>query len=90
MLKISALCFIWNPEICQDPPTCGQDDLVPWISISKVTIYYLSELSKVYLKKIVRTDSVHRGSGAGATSTDTQCSIIFIHFLFRLGPNTMI
>ena len=76
--------------ICQDPPTCGQDDLVLLISVSKVSIYYLSDLPKVYFKKIVRTDSVYRGSGAGATSTDTQCSIIFIHFLFRLGPNTMI
>ena len=28
MLKISAFYFMWNPEICQDPPTCGQDDLV--------------------------------------------------------------
>ena len=24
--KISAVYFMWNPEICQDPPTCGQDD----------------------------------------------------------------
>ena len=28
MLKISAVYFMWNPETCQDPPTCGQDDLV--------------------------------------------------------------
>jgi hypothetical protein len=28
MPKISAFYFMWNPEICQDPPTCGQDDLV--------------------------------------------------------------
>ena len=28
MLKISAVYFMWNPEICQDPPICGQDDLV--------------------------------------------------------------
>ena len=28
MLKISAVYFMWNPEICQDPPTWGQDDLV--------------------------------------------------------------
>ena len=28
MLKISALYFMWNPENCQNPPTCGQDDLV--------------------------------------------------------------
>ena len=28
MLKISVVYFMWNPEICQDPPTCGQDDLV--------------------------------------------------------------
>ena len=28
MLKISVFYFMWNPEICQDPPTCGQDDLV--------------------------------------------------------------
>ena len=32
MLKISAFYFMWNPEICQDPPTCGQDDqaLLMW------------------------------------------------------------
>ena len=28
MLKISVVYFMWNPEICQDPPTWGQDDLV--------------------------------------------------------------
>ena len=28
MLKISVVYFMWNPEICQDPPTCEQDDLV--------------------------------------------------------------
>ena len=28
ILKVTALYVIWNPEICQDPPTCGQDDLV--------------------------------------------------------------
>jgi hypothetical protein len=28
MLKISAFYFMWNSEICQDPPTCGQYDLV--------------------------------------------------------------
>ena len=26
--KISAFYFVWNPEICQDPPICGKDDLV--------------------------------------------------------------
>jgi hypothetical protein len=30
MLKISALYFMWNPEICQDAPNQGQDDLVLW------------------------------------------------------------
>ena len=28
ILKVIALYLIWNPEICKDPPTCGQDDLV--------------------------------------------------------------
>jgi hypothetical protein len=28
ILKVTALYVIWNPEICQDPPTCSQDDLV--------------------------------------------------------------
>ena len=28
MVKISVVYFMWNPEICQDPPTCGLDDLV--------------------------------------------------------------
>ena len=28
ILKVTAIYFIWNPEICQDPPSCGQDDLV--------------------------------------------------------------
>ena len=28
ILKVTALYVIWNPEICRDPPTCGQDDLV--------------------------------------------------------------
>ena len=28
MLKISAVYFMLNPEIWQEPPTCGQDDLV--------------------------------------------------------------
>ena len=36
MLKISAVYFMWNPEICQDPPTCDQDDLV--LSMSNTTI----------------------------------------------------
>ena len=28
MLKISAVYFMWNPEICQNTPSCGQNDLV--------------------------------------------------------------
>ena len=28
MLNISAVYFMWNPEICQDALPCGQDDLV--------------------------------------------------------------
>jgi hypothetical protein len=28
MLKILVVYLMWNPEICQDPPTCGEDDLV--------------------------------------------------------------
>ena len=28
---------IWNPEICQDSPTCGQDDLV---LSPEVVVYY--------------------------------------------------
>ena len=36
MLKMSAFYYIWNPEICQDPPTCGQDDLV--LSLKKVKV----------------------------------------------------
>jgi hypothetical protein len=29
----SSLSVIWNPEICQDSPTCGQDDLVLLLKI---------------------------------------------------------
>ena len=28
ILKVTALYVIWNPEIYQDFPTCGQDDPV--------------------------------------------------------------
>jgi hypothetical protein len=28
MMKISAVDFMWNTEICQDAPNHGQDDLV--------------------------------------------------------------
>ena len=28
ILKVTALYVIWNPEICPDPPTCGQHDVV--------------------------------------------------------------
>ena len=28
VLKILAVYFMWNPEIYQDPPICGQDELV--------------------------------------------------------------
>ena len=28
MLKISAVDFMWNPEICHEPTTCDQNDLV--------------------------------------------------------------
>ena len=28
ILKVTALYVILNLEICQNPPTCGQDDLV--------------------------------------------------------------
>ena len=31
MLKISVVYFMWNQEICQDPPTCRQDDLVLYL-----------------------------------------------------------
>ena len=35
-LKVTALYLMCNPEICQDPPSCGQDDLFllipPWTS----------------------------------------------------------
>ena len=37
MLKISVVYFMWNPEICQDPPTCGQDDLVLLLYCQKLT-----------------------------------------------------
>ena len=32
MLKISGVYLIGNPEICQDPPSCGQDDQTLLIS----------------------------------------------------------
>ena len=32
ILKVIALYVMWNPEICQDPPTCGQDDLVLFLN----------------------------------------------------------
>ena len=28
ILKVTSLYLMWNPEICQDPPSWGQDDLV--------------------------------------------------------------
>ena len=27
ILKVTAIYLMWNPEICQDPPTWSQDDL---------------------------------------------------------------
>jgi hypothetical protein len=44
MLKISAFYFMWNPEICHDPPTCGQDDLV-LLMINRIDFY-----------KVIRSD----------------------------------
>ena len=42
MLKISVVYFMWNPEICQDPPTCsGQDDLV----LLMITLVYSKRVS---------------------------------------------
>ena len=52
MLKISAVYFMWNPEICQDPPTCGQDDLAfSWNSgfLTKFTCKRLSSDPKSQL-----------------------------------------
>ena len=39
MLKNSALNFMWNPEIVQDPPTCDQDDLVLCLKIVQWEIF---------------------------------------------------
>ena len=33
MLKILAVYFMWNSEICQDAPNQGQDDLVRDIEV---------------------------------------------------------
>ena len=34
ILKVTALYLMWNPEICQDPRSCGQDDLVLYLNSS--------------------------------------------------------
>ena len=36
MLKISGVYLIGNPEICQDPPSCGQDDQTLSIAFLRV------------------------------------------------------
>ena len=40
MPRISAFYLMWNPEICQDPPTCGQVDLVLSLKKIKVDEYF--------------------------------------------------
>ena len=39
MLKISAVYFMWNPEICQATPSWGQDDLVLLFEIIKLFVF---------------------------------------------------
>ena len=46
MLKISGVYLIGNPEICQDPPSCGQDDQT--LSIHKKNI---SKKKKSFFQK---------------------------------------
>ena len=60
ILKVTALYVMWNPEICQDPPTCGQDDLV--LSSKKfVKKIRQKNSSKKFVKKFVkRLESVKK------------------------------
>ena len=41
MMKISTANFIWNPEICQDAPNHGQDNLVLLFFIFQRAAKYL-------------------------------------------------
>jgi len=53
ILKVAALYVMWNPEICQDPPTCGQDDLVLsfWNKLTFSPESYICVLKVAWLKK---------------------------------------
>ena len=42
MLKISAVYLIRNPKICQDPPSCGQDDQTLLIYDREVRSYLIN------------------------------------------------
>ena len=50
ILKVTALYVIWNQEICQDPPTCGQDDLVLCCAIAVLTAMLQTECRRSRLK----------------------------------------
>ena len=49
ILKVTALYVIWNPEICPDPPTCGQHDVV---LLSRLIIFMYPKLSLKLFPKI--------------------------------------
>ena len=42
ILKVIALYIMWNPENCQGPPTCGQDDLVLLIYFFDLDTFQIS------------------------------------------------
>ena len=49
MLKISAVYFMWNPEICQDAPNCGLDDLVLSVSHLSTAVAWREKISKYFV-----------------------------------------
>ena len=49
MLKISGVYLIGNPEICQDPPSCGQDDQTLLIGTSTFYILFLLSLHRQHM-----------------------------------------
>ena len=55
MLKISGVYLIGKPEICQDPPSCGQDDQTlsasPLGDLSLEKVAYLHDSLRVLFQK---------------------------------------
>ena len=50
LLKISAVYLIGNPEICQDPPSCDQDDQ---------TLLYIQKLDIEKTEPVLKIDTIY-------------------------------